>query len=388
MAGILPLTILLALYAVSEIISRKTHALVNTVLTISVFALLGFWTHLLPKDLFTNSGVEAFGMAIVGIMLTALGTTINLAELKRQAKIVLIAIGGALGACALIVLVASLLNRQNYGIVGAPIFAGGNAATLVLLAALKEANLPLLATYALAVLTFQNFIGIPVASAALKKEAQRLLTSGELTVTAASVEPGTTPSRKPLQLPAQFNTPVFCLAKLGAVASLSYGTSLLLHGKINYLVICFVFGILFYQLGFLDDDMLNKTGSHGLITFLVTVVILGSLANTTPQMVISVLGPLLVCLLVGTIGLILTAGLLSKLTHTSFPLTIALGMTCTFGFPTTMLLAQEVAASTGQTPAERGALEQYLLPKMLTAGLVTVTLVSVFFAGFAINYLH
>ena len=31
MAGILPLTILLALYAVSEIISRKTHALVNTV---------------------------------------------------------------------------------------------------------------------------------------------------------------------------------------------------------------------------------------------------------------------------------------------------------------------------------------------------------------------
>lgn len=105
-------------------------------------------------------------------------------------------------------------------------------------------------------------------------------------------------------------------------------------------------------------------------------------------MVISVLGPLLVCLLVGTIGLILTAGLLSKLTHTSFPLTIALGMTCTFGFPTTMLLAQEVAASTGQTPAERGALEQYLLPKMLTAGLVTVTLVSVFFAGFAINYLH
>lgn len=122
MAGILPLTILLALYAVSEIISRKTHALVNTVLTISVFALLGFWTHLLPKDLFTNSGVEAFGMAIVGIMLTALGTTINLAELKRQAKVVLIAIGGALGACALIVLVASLLNRQNYGIVGAPDF--------------------------------------------------------------------------------------------------------------------------------------------------------------------------------------------------------------------------------------------------------------------------
>ena len=52
-----------------------------------------------------------------------------------------------------------------------------------------------------------------------------------------------------------------------------------------------------------------------------------------------------------------------------------------------MILSQEIAASTGQTETEQAALENYFLPKMITAGLVTVTLVSVFFAGFAINYL-
>lgn len=387
MSGVISLTILLVIYAVSELISRKTNGIIDTVLTISILALIGFWTGILPKNIFTNSGVEAFGMAVVGLMLTSLGTTINLAELKRQWKVVLIAILGAIGSCILIVLVALLVNRKNFGIVGAPIFAGGNAATLVLLNALRAKNMQLISTYALAVLTFQNLIGIPVATYALRREARRFLGSDEAPATTSVVKKQTTTKRRLLQLPDSFDTPIINLAKLGLVASLSYGVSLLIHGTINYLVLCFVFGIIFYQLGFLNDGIMNKTASNGMITFLVTVVILGSLANTTPQTVLAVLVPLLVCLVVGTLGVLITAIFSAKLFNVSREMAVALGMTCTFGFPTTMILSQEVAASTGQNVAEQTALENYLLPKMLTAGLVTVTLVSVFFAGFAVNYL-
>lgn len=386
MSGVISLTILLVIYAVSELISRKTNGIIDTVLTISILALVGFWTGILPKNLFTNSGVEAFGMAVVGLMLTSLGTTINLAELKRQWKVVLIAILGAIGSCILIVLVALLVNRKNFGIVGAPIFAGGNAATLVLLNALRAKNMQLLSTYALAVLTFQNLIGIPVATYALRKEARRYLGSGEVEL-AEKVQTQETPKRRPLQLPEIFDTPIINLAKLGLVASLSYGVSLLIHGTINYLVLCFVFGIIFYQLGFLSDSIMDKTSSSGMITFLVTIVILGSLANTTPRTVMAVLVPLLVCLVVGTVGVLVTAIVSAKVFNVSREMAVALGMTCTFGFPTTMILSQEVASSTGQNIEEQTALENYLLPKMLTAGLVTVTLVSVFFAGFAVNYL-
>jgi hypothetical protein len=386
MSGVISLTILLVIYAVSELISRKTNGIIDTVLTISILALVGFWTGILPKNLFTNSGVEAFGMAVVGLMLTSLGTTINLAELKRQWKVVLIAILGAIGSCILIVLVALLVNRKNFGIVGAPIFAGGNAATLVLLNALRAKNMQLLSTYALAVLTFQNLIGIPVATYALRKEARRYLGSGEVEL-AEKAQTQETPKRRPLQLPEIFDTPIINLAKLGLVASLSYGVSLLIHGTINYLVLCFVFGIIFYQLGFLSDSIMDKTSSSGMITFLVTIVILGSLANTTPRTVMAVLVPLLVCLVVGTVGVLVTAIVSAKFFNVSREMAVALGMTCTFGFPTTMILSQEVASSTGQNIEEQTALENYLLPKMLTAGLVTVTLVSVFFAGFAVNYL-
>lgn len=386
MFGVISLTILLVIYAVSELISRKTNGIIDTVLTISILALVGFWTGILPKNLFTNSGVEAFGMAVVGLMLTSLGTTINLAELKRQWKVVLIAILGAIGSCILIVLVALLVNRKNFGIVGAPIFAGGNAATLVLLNALRAKNMQLLSTYALAVLTFQNLIGIPVATYALRKEARRYLGSGEIEL-AEKAQTQETPKRRPLQLPEIFDTPIINLAKLGLVASLSYGVSLLIHGTINYLVLCFIFGIIFYQLGFLSDNIMDKTSSSGMITFLVTIVILGSLANTTPRTVMAVLVPLLVCLVVGTVGVLVTAIVSAKIFNVSREMAVALGMTCTFGFPTTMILSQEVASSTGQNIEEQTALENYLLPKMLTAGLVTVTLVSVFFAGFAVNYL-
>lgn len=386
MSGVLDLTAILVMYAFSELIARKTHAIINTVLTVSVLALLGFWAGVLPKNIFSVSGIDAFGIAIVGLMLTSLGTTINLAELKRQSKVVMIAITCAVGASLLIVIVALLLGQRNYGIVGAPIFAGGNAATLVLLNALKVHHLQTLTTYALAVLTFQNFIGIPIATYALRKEALRLLETG---LPIATVDEGlANRKRKPLELTGSMNTPIMCLTKLGLVASLSYGMSLVIHGMINYLVICFIFGILFYQLGFLDENIMNKTASSGLITFLVTVVILDSLANTSPHQVLVVLLPLIVCLVVGTIGVVLTAVVLSRFCKVSLPMAVALGMTCTFGFPTTMIMSKEVATSTGRTNEEQVALEQYFLPKMLTAGLVTVTLISVFFAGFAINYLH
>lgn len=385
MSGVISLTILLVIYAASEYVGRRTNGIIDTVLTISVLGLIGFWSGVLPKNLFSNSGVEEFGMSIVGLMLTSLGTTINLSELKRQWKVVVIAIMGAIGSCLLIVLVAVLVQQKDFGIVGAPIFAGGNAATLVLLNAMRAKNMELLSTYALAVLTFQNIVGIPIATYALRREARHMLATGSLKNAVSGKVAAN--HRRPLQLSAIFDTPIINLAKLCLVASLSFEISLLIHGVVNYLVLCFVMGIIFNQLGFLEDHLMGKTASSGMITFLVTIVIVASLADITPQTVLSVILPLLACLVVGIIGVLLTSLLSARFFNVSREMAVALGMTCTFGFPTTMILSQEIAASTGKKAEEKLALENYFLPKMITAGLVTVTLVSVFFAGFAIHYL-
>ena len=61
MSGVLDLTAILVMYAFGELVARKTHAIVDTVLTISVLALLGFWSGVLPKNVFNVSGIDAFG---------------------------------------------------------------------------------------------------------------------------------------------------------------------------------------------------------------------------------------------------------------------------------------------------------------------------------------
>ena len=70
-----------------------------------------------------------------------------------------------------------------------------------------------------------------------------------------------------------------------------------------------------------------------------------------------------------------------------FLLAIALAITCTFGFPTTMLVSQEVSEAMGETPEQKQALLNFLLPKMLVAGFVTVTITSVVLAGAVVNIL-
>ena len=73
MSVVLDLTAVLVMYAFSELIAQKTHAIIDTVLTVSVLSLVGFWLGILPKDMFVVSGIDTFGMAIVGLMLTSLG---------------------------------------------------------------------------------------------------------------------------------------------------------------------------------------------------------------------------------------------------------------------------------------------------------------------------
>ena len=98
---------------------------------------------------------------------------------------------------------------------------------------------------------------------------------------------------------------------------------------------CLLLGTLFYALGFLEKGILQKTQSSGIILFFVTIVIFSSLSRTTPQEVLSVLPPLAATALLGILGLF-TAGLVTnRLFSLPFPLCVSLGVTCTFGFPTT-----------------------------------------------------
>ena len=146
-------------------------------------------------------------------------------------------------------------------------------------------------------------------------------------------------------------------------------------------------GAVFFALGFLEKGIMSKTQSGGLITFFVTILIFSNLATTTPQQVLSVLPALLLSAACGVAGTVLLGFIFAKVMNFPFGLAVSFGISCTFGFPTTMLIPQEVAEAFGRTETEKAAILNYLLPKMLTAGFVTVTIASVLIAGVVVRML-
>ena len=172
MPGITALTILLTIYATGEMIAKKTKAVFSTVLGIAMLLLAGFWTGILPETIFSDCGADKFGNVIAGILITSLGTTIDFEELKRQWKVVLVSLMGVLGAVAGFIAAGCLFGMREMAIAGAPVFAGGSAATLIMTTALKDRSMELASTFCIVLYVMQKFIGVPVASHFLRIEAR------------------------------------------------------------------------------------------------------------------------------------------------------------------------------------------------------------------------
>lgn len=389
MPGIVALAILFSIYAVGELIAQKTKAVFSTVLGIALILLAGFWSGVLPRTLIEDAQISGFGNLIAGVLIVSLGTTIDFPELKRQWKVVVISLCCVICAVGAIILAGSPLMGSELAVSGAPIFAGGSAATLIMTTALKEKGLEYAGTFCIALYVTQKFIGVPIASLLLRRTARQFRDIPELVEEYSRQESprGGGKSAGPLALPAQFAKPSVYLAKLGIVAVIAYYAAKLTGGKVHYFVMCLLMGALFFSLGFLEKGILAKTNSSGLITFFVTILIFSNLATTTPQQVLSVLPALALTALLGVGGTAAAGFVLGKLLNVPFGLAVSLGISCTFGFPTTMLIPQEVSEALGRNEKEKAAILNYLLPKMLTAGFVTVTIASVLIAGFVVNML-
>lgn len=388
MTATIALAILIAIFAFGEIVAEKTRAVLSATLVIAVTLLIAFWCGL-PGDIFDTAAVTAIANNLIGILITSLGTMIDFPELKRQWKTVVISLAGVIAGVGLIVLVAPFLIGHDMAIAGAPIFAGANTAALLMMDALNGKGLTDLSSFVVLILVVQNFVGIPVASQLLRRDARTFLQDpNNLTLYAQKVdEDGAVAKRKPLQLPAMLDKPSVHLLKLTIIAAISQKAAGLTSGKVHFFVFALLFGILFGELGFLEKNSLPRTGANTFIIFATTVIIFTNLASTTPQQLLSMIVPMLIVLVLGVVGAFIVSTLVSKFLKVTPGLGVSLALTCTFGFPTTMLMSQEVSKAMASNEEERVALENYILPKMVTAGFVTVTISSVFIAGVVVTML-
>lgn len=378
--------VVLVFFAVGDLIASRTKALISMRFISSVLILAAFWLGM-PADLFVQTGLMTLAMTFIPVLMVHMGTMIDGRAMLAQYKTVIIALLTMCAASGAVILIGSPLIGMNYALTATGPISGGNVAMLIMSAAAQEKGLNDILVFVTMLLILQGFIGVPIASFCLRREARRLklefAAGAETIVAAEKVE------RKKLipPMPKKLRTPFILLCKSFIVAALAVGAAGLTGNVVHPFVMALVFGVLAYEIGFLEARVLEAAASSGLAIFIMMLPTYVNLSKATPEMVISLLFPIAVSFAAAVVGLVVSSFVISKVAHTSFDMTLAIGSCCLFGFPATFIVADEVARSYGDTEEEHKFIESRIMPQMLVSGFTTVTIASVFLAGFLVNFM-
>lgn len=371
-------------FAVGDFVALKTRGVVSTFLTaILVFILFGGVLKVLPANLMDLSGltglIPTFGMVLI---LTNLGSTLDLNELKREWRTILVSLAGVAGVVLLCATVGRLVFGREYALTAIAPISGGIVATMITGDAANAAGRADLAGFASAVMALQLLVGLPVSSFFLRRAAVAYIGQGGHLERRSGG--GRRISIRVLpETPRSLDIPTAHFARLALVGGLAQLLSARtgLNATICYLLL----GALAAATGVLDQNSLKKAGGDGVMLLATYAYCTAAFLTMTFSQFASILLPVFGLLILGGIGVAVFSILMGLLFHWDPSLSIAVGLCCMLGYPVTYAVAMEVVngASFGRdfTPEQMQNLTDYILPKMLIAGVASVSVASVALAG-------
>ena len=389
---VLAFVICAAAYIIGEVVSTVTKAWIPSVFVTAIVMLVGYWT-VFPHDLVSDSKMIPFGSTLgIYLLITHMGTVISLKQLKAQWKTIVVCLSGLAGMCVLAWFICPLFMDKTLVIAGLPPLTGGIIAATTMQTAAANAGLEVAAVFAITMYCVQGFAGYPITAVCLQVEGKRLLKEfrdgGSVPVALAENPMAMVdePDRKTLipPVPKKFDSAVVTLIKLGIVAwfaTLLGGVSFPFIGKISGAIWALVLGVIFTTLGFLDRNSLNRANSYGIVMFALMMYVFDGLKDCTPEMLVSIIVPMLVLIVIGVFGMAVASFIIAKVLKMSFPLAFANGLTALYGFPCDAIITESTCKSLAQTDDEFNFLMSKMFPSMIVGGFVTVTITSVFIAG-------
>lgn len=393
MIPLLAISIVFLVYGLGDIIATKTKAIVSMMLVgFVVFAIL-FWTGAVPPTIFADSGLQAFSNVTICMFLVHLGTTMKVKEFIKEWKTVVIVTCSTAAMAFGVYFIGQLLMDRYYALVGGPCLAGGMIAYLIMNSVGETLNRADVSAFALLVLSFQGFIGIPIASSLGTKEGRDVLERWkkgeyvpEITAPAdADKQGGLAGLRKFLTVPEKYNSPNVIIFKVAIVAFVAF--ELAQVTPVHMLIWSLIFGVIFHEIGFLDDAALQKANGFAFVVAGALTSVFAGLANTTPGQLLGMAGQVLIVMVIGLLVGGLVAIVLGKVLHFSFRMSICMMVTALFGFPGTYLISQEISKAVGVTEEEIKIVEGYMMPKLVIGGIVSVSVVSGLCAGVMCTWL-
>ena len=366
-------------YFIGEAVSNLTKAWIPSVFVTAAVLLVGFWT-VIPTTVVSDSMLIPFGSTIgIYLLITHMGTVISIKQLVSQWKTIVVCLAGLAGMCALCLVILPGIIGRDLVVAGLPPLTGGIIAATTMKTAAEANGLTEAAIFAIAMYCVQGFAGYPLTAVCLQLEGKKLIKgyrAGEYKLESAvsdvdavngKLNNGTAEEHKKLipPLPANWNGPVVILLKLGIVSWLAtqLGTIVIpvINMKISGAVYALVLGVIFTSIGFLDENAINKANSYGIIMFALMMYVFDGLNGCTPEMLGNIIGPMILLIVVGVIGMVILCFIASKILKVSFLMATATALTALYGFPPNAIIT-EATCTAGADPGGEGIPDEQDVP--------------------------
>lgn len=382
---------LILVMVLGEVITKLTKGIVPLAFSVTVLLFAAFWTGLYPAAV-GESGAKLYEVAGIGgplfnlcsaLLVINLGTLINKKEMLAQWKTVVIALAGLAAICLITLTVGAAIYGKNDAIAATPVLAGAAMAVTIVKAATADIDLHLYLV-AVVVMAVQGIFGYPLVSLCLRKEARNLVAdyrAGNLKTPVAAQTQGKTAAQKKESLN-------MVLLKMTLIAVLSYIVEVLTDKagfKVSLYVWAMVFGFIAHEIGFLGDDCLSQANCYGFCLTILMLYLFGSLAGYSAAVVLPTFAEAAVFIALASAGMALVSFIFGKIFKKSFWICWAIALNSFLGFPINVMITNEVVEMTTEEGEERNVVKAELMPQMLVASFVCVTIVSVIIAGFLVT---
>ena len=379
------LFIILLVFAFGDFIGVITKARVSSMFVIMATFLVLFMTQAIPADICTTANLTYVTKIGLQFLLVDMGSSVGLAELKKEWRTVVTATIALLLAVVGCALAMPIIGREA-SLVSMPVIAGGVVAANTMVTAAEGIGLPTCAALATFIYATQKLVATLPASNGGIQYANQLVEEYRKQDHSADAAKSETTETKLLfwQKHKQFYSNFVCLAIAATIAFLAYLLGEATNGWIGQSLWSMILGIVARNLGLVPGHFLRDTSrSTGFFNFLTMVTMIPSLAKINLAQ-IPVIGFNALMIFIFAMVVLVVAFRFTPLWKVCGSKSLALGiaMCQMIGYPGTQLIADEIANAVGATDAERDYISEKLGTAYVIAGFTTVTLLSVVLANF------
>lgn len=389
------LMIVLGCFAIGDILGVASRARLSAVFVAFMLFLLGFLSGVFPKDIIEQAALTQIGKFASVFIVFNMGTGININQMKKEWKVVLMSIIAMAVAFVACLVIMPFIGKES-AIVAIPIVNGGINATQIMTEGALEKGAVTAAALGAFIFAVQKFVGTVPASYFGRKEAERLVVEyregkakGVDLLAEFSESGGGADNKKPsfYQRHKKYYTNYTCLGITGVAAYISYAIAQYTP-FLNYAIWALVLGCLCNVLGLVPPRILVHGKAIGVFMMATFAKIIPSLADIDWAdlgqlgfQTVMVFGSVLLFTFVFLYMLPLWKLVGSR------NMAVGVAMAQLLGFPATQLVVDEVALAISETEDERTYIATRLTPAFVVSGFVSVTSLSIIVAGVLVNFL-